>query len=252
MTQGPPTVGPPTVGGRRLAVVIGSSLTAHPFPVDATHRVVVAGVDGSDRTVAVDECDGVLVLMRHGADGTVPAHLVDHHAHVRALCALGAQRVLAVGSGGGLRPEYGPGTVVVPDDFLALTTYPTFHTTTAGYRMAGFDAPWRARVLDAWRTATGRAPIDGGTYAMVRGPRFETRAEIRLLATQADVVGMTIPAECILAGEAGLAYAAVCRIDNLGNGIAGHHLEVAEYVDHAAAGADALGADLRAVVAALH
>jgi 5'-methylthioadenosine phosphorylase len=170
----------------------------------------------------------------------VPAHLVDHHANVRALCAVGCDRVLALGSGGGLRPELGPGTVVAPDDFLALTTYPTFHDTTDGYAMAAFDPAWRAAVVAAWP-----APIvDGGTYAMVRGPRFETRAEIRLLATQADVVGMTIPAECILAGEAGLAYAAVCKVDNLANGVAGHELTVDEYRDNAVADAGSFAADV--------
>jgi 5'-methylthioadenosine phosphorylase len=86
---------------------------------------------------------------------------------------------------------------------------------------------------------------------MVRGPRFETPAEIRLLAQHADVVGMTIPAECILAGEAGLAYAAVCKIDNLANSVAGHALRVADYVDNAAAGAASLSRDLVRVVDAL-
>ncbi len=242
----------PIVTGRRLAVVVGSSLRTHPFPARLTHRVSVLGVDDRPCTVHVDEVDDdVLVLMRHGADGSVPAHLVDHHAHVRALCALGCDRVLALGSGGGLRPDLGPGACVLLDDFLALTTYPTFHVTTDGYRMAGFDAPWRSLVLDAWRSATGTPIVDGGTYAMTQGPRFETRAEIRLLAQHADVVGMTIPAECILAGEAGLAYAAVCKVDNLANGVAGHLLQVAEYVDNAAAGAASLSHDLVGLVDAL-
>lgn len=242
----------PVVTGRRLAVVIGSSLLAHPFPVRLTHRISVLGVDERPCTVHVDEVDDdVVVLLRHGPDGTVPAHLVDHHAHVRALCALGCDRVLAIGSGGGLRPELGPGTCVAPDDFLALTTHPTFHVTTDGYRMAGFDPAWRTAVLAAWRAATDTPIVDGGTYAMVRGPRFETRAEIRLLAQHADVVGMTIAAECVLAGEAGLAYAAVCKVDNLANGIAGHELQVAEYVANAAAGAASLSHDLLRLVGAL-
>ena len=242
----------PAVRGNRLAVVIGSSLRTNPFAVTGSHNVEVVGADGHRASVAVDESgDDVVVLMRHGAEGTVPAHLVDHHAHIRALCEMGCDRVLAVGSGGGLKPALGPGTVLAPDDLLALTTYPTFHTTTDGYRMAGFDVAWRSRVVDAWRSAASTPIVDGGTYAMVRGPRFETRAEIRLLAGFADVVGMTIPAECVLAGEAGLAYAAVCKVDNLANGVAGHDLQVAEYVANAAAAAVTLIDDLMTVVAAL-
>jgi 5'-methylthioadenosine phosphorylase len=150
-----------------------------------------------------------------------------------------------------MQPNLGPGTVVVPDDFLALTTYPTFHTTTDGYAMAGFDPVWRASVVDAWRAHAAAPIVDGGTYAMVRGPRFETKAEIRLLAAYADVVGMTVPAECVLAGESGLAYAAICKIDNLANGVAGHDLAVDEYWDNARLGAVDFAADVGRVLMAL-
>lgn len=240
----------PAVRGDRLALIIGSSLLVQPFRVVDRYEVLVPGSTGAPRTVTVDDCGDVLVLIRHG-DGTVPAHLVDHHAHVRALCALGVNRVIATGSGGGLRPELGPGTTLVPDDVLALTTYPTFHTTTAGYRMPGFDAPWRTAVLDAWNAVAERPAVDGGTYAMVRGPRFETRAEIRLLAQFADVVGMTLPAEMVLAGEAGLAYAAIVKVDNLANGVAGHDLTVEEYRTNADAAAERFIADLTGLIARL-
>ena len=53
--------------------------------------------------------------------------------------------------------------------------------------------------------------------------------ELRLLAAHADLVGMTMASECIVAGELGLSYAAVCvvvnhaagRGDSAENGIAG-------------------------------
>lgn len=230
--------------------MIGSSFESNPFAMRQTFELDVEGADGSTRGIEIDDCGDFVVLLRHGRAGTVPAHLVDHHAHIRALCAAGCSRVLAIGSGGGLRAELGPGRVVAPDDFLALTTYPTFHTTTDGYAMPGFDTEWRREVVDAWMGAAATPIIDGGTYAMVRGPRFETKAEIRLLAAHADIVGMTLAAECILAREAGLAYAAVCRVDNLANGIGGHDLEVEEYRANARAFADAFAADIRATLAA--
>ena len=61
--------------------------------------------------------------------------------------------------------------------------------------------------------------VDGGVYWQAFGPRFETPAEIRLIAQYADVVGMTMASECIVAGELGLSYAAVCIVDNLANGL---------------------------------
>lgn len=238
----------PSPRGDRLAVVIGSSLAAHPFAGTTLRRLTVEGHDGRPVEVQLHERDGLVVLMRHGTEGTVPAHLVDHHAHVRALSEAGCDRVLALGSAGGLHGHLGPGTVLVPDDFLALTTYPTFHGTTDGYRMAAIDMAWRSQVIEAWQGATATSFVDGGTYAMVRGPRFETPAEIRLLAAFADLVGMTWPAECILAGEAGLPYAVVCKVDNLANGVEGHATSVEEYRERTAADAGRLAADLVAVV----
>ncbi len=75
-----------------------------------------------------------------------------------------------------------------------------------------------SEVLAAWR-ASGGELRDGGVYWQTIGPRFETPAEIRLIAAHADLVGMTIASECIVAGELGLAYAAICVVDNLANGI---------------------------------
>ena len=70
---------------------------------------------------------------------------------------------------------------------------------------------------------------DGGIYWESVGPRFETRAEIRLIAGHADVIGMTIASECVIAGELELPYAAVCIVDNLANGIGEHELTVEEF-----------------------
>ncbi len=190
-----------------------------------------------------------IVLLRHGAEGTIPAHRVDHHANIRKpCCEAGCDRIVALGSVGGLRTTLGPGTIIAPDDFLALATYPTFHDDTLGYAVPGFDATWRRAVVAQWSSSI----VDGGTYAQVGGPRFETPAEIRLLATFADVVGMTIAAECVLAGEAGLAYAAVCKVDTLANGIApGAPSVLDQYRDNAAAGADQFAAEVTALISAM-
>ncbi len=240
----------PGISGDRLGVVIGSSLTAHPFAGTTSRRLTVDG-HGGPAEVELHERGDLVVVMRHGPGGRVPAHLVDHHANVRALCEAGCDRVLALGSAGGLHGHLGPGTVVVPDDFISLGRQPTFHDTTEGYRMPAIDPAWRGEVLAAWARSTTTPAVDGGTYAMVRGPRFETPAEIRLLATFADLVGMTWPAELVLACEAGLRYAVVCKVDNLANGVEGHRASVEEYLARTEADAERLGADLVAVVDAL-
>jgi 5'-methylthioadenosine phosphorylase len=169
------------------------------------------------------------VLRRHGDTSEyVLPHEVDHVANMRALAAAGCDRVLAVASVGGLRAELDPGTLVCPDDLIALDSAPT--TALAGpasHRAPAFDRAWRERVVGALRE-TGTAVRDGGVYWQATGPRLETPAEIRLIAPHADVIGMTIGSECAVAGELGLRYAALCVVDNLANGVGATELTLAE------------------------
>src|SRR4029078_7836435 len=82
------------------------------------------------------------------------------------------------------------------------------------HRVPGFDPGWRATLLEAL-DAAGTEAIREGVYWQTRGPRLETPAEVRLIAAHADVVGMTVASECVIAGELGLRYATLCVVDNL-------------------------------------
>lgn len=188
----------------RLALVAGSSL----------------------RGIDLPEGDWELV-QRHGeAVGYVLPHRIDHVANMRSLAETGCDRVLAVSSVGGLREELGPGTLLCPDDFIALDAEPlTALEGAAAHRVPGFDAAWRRRVLVALE---GEDVRGGGVYWQARGPRLETPAEVRLAAAHADVIGMTVASECVVAGELGLAYAALCIVDNLANGIADSELRLGQ------------------------
>jgi 5'-methylthioadenosine phosphorylase len=244
--------GAPRATGDRLGLVVGSGMTGSTFAVTA-HTIdrTVPGADGDDRFVLLEDCGGFVLLRRHASTGeTVPAHRVDHHANIRALAEAGCSHILALSSVGSLRPDWGVGTVVVPDDFLAFDAYPSFYDDVRGHGVPGFDPAWRATVLEAWQQAAasgGAVAHDGGVYAQTRGPRFETPAEVRMLAQHAHLVGMTVAHEAILAREAGLAYAAVCKVDNLGNGLDVDLLTVEDYHDNTAATLD----DFVAVVAAV-
>lgn len=173
------------------------------------------------------------LLQRHGeAAAYVLPHRIDHLANMRALVEAGCDRVLAIGSVGGLRAELPPGTMLVPDDFIALDAEPlSLLEGESAHRTAGFDPGWRRRVFDAF-AKTSADPHDGGVYWHATGPRFETPAEVRLIAAHADVVGMTIGLECPAACELGLGYAALCVVDNLANGVGEAELGV-EAIDEA-------------------
>jgi 5'-methylthioadenosine phosphorylase len=233
----------------RLAVVGGHTILGlDPHGVLGTagcvRRVPVPG-----GPVTLVDAGRVVLLQRHGAGSYVPAHRLDHHAHARALVAAGCDRVLAVASVGSLRRDLDVGATLVLDDFVGLAVQPeSGFADERGHCVPGFDASWRARVQATWAAHAPDPPLDGGVYWQTRGPRFETPAEVRFLATFADVVGMTVASECVAFRERGLAYAAVCVVDNLANGIADHELTVEEFEAGKRANERALVATLRGAV----
>jgi 5'-methylthioadenosine phosphorylase len=190
-------------------------------------------------------------LQRHGADRYVLPHRIDHLANMRSLVDVGCDRVLALGSVGGLQPELGPGTFVCPDDFVALGAGPVHFDDERAHSVPGFDLSWRRRVVHAWRDQVGSQIVDGGVYWQAPGPRLETPAEIRLMATHAQVVGMTIASECVAARDLGLAYAAICVVENLANGVGGRDLTAEELLAGRAANREAVARALQRLVPAL-
>jgi 5'-methylthioinosine phosphorylase len=172
------------------------------------------------------ERDDVVLMQRHGSKKYTTAAQIDHARNFTALEALGVDRVLAIASVGGLRPELGVGTFLCPDDFIALHLGLSLSDGQEGERVPGFDRAWRRRIYDAWTRVAKPTLRDGGVYWQAIGPRFETPAEVRLIAAHADVVGMTVASEAIVAGELGIAYAAICIVDNLANGIGADVLSV--------------------------
>jgi 5'-methylthioinosine phosphorylase len=221
----------------RLAVILGSSATG----------------PGGDAVTVAAERRGVVVLQRHGGAGGayVLPHRIDHVANLRSLLAAGCDRVLSICSVGSLDAEIEVGDFVCPHDFIALQVTVSALDDPRAHATPGFDPEWRDEVLAAWRGAGVSPARDGGVYWQTNGPRFETAAEIALIGAHADVVGMTLASECVVAGELGLRCAAVCVVDNLANGVGAAPLSPAEVERHRERNATRLAAALDAVLPAL-
>ncbi|HEX3239054.1 MAG TPA: MTAP family purine nucleoside phosphorylase [Solirubrobacterales bacterium] len=216
----------------RLAVILGSN---------------ALGPGGGEIAAAAAE-QGAAIVQRHDSSAEyVLPHQIDHAANLRALVEQGCDRVLAIASVGSLKAELPVGSLVCPDDFIALHLGVSIFADQRAHTAPAFDARWRAEVLEAWG-ADGAAPHNGGVYWQAIGPRFETAAEIRMIAPHADVVGMTVASECIVAGELGLDYAALCMVDNLANGLGDGKLSVPEMEADRLANATTLREGLAAVL----
>ncbi|MBM6405991.1 S-methyl-5'-thioinosine phosphorylase [Phycicoccus sp. CSK15P-2] len=169
----------------------------------------------------------VVFLARHGPGHSVPPHLVNYRANVRALADLGARDVVAVNVTGSVDPDLEPGDLLCLDDFVDFTKQRplTFHDGSGPEGVVHtdvstpYDPDLRREILDA-AAAVGTPVRDGGVYAAFEGPRFETAAEIRLARLAgADVAGMTGVPEVVLAREAGLRYAALSLVVNPATGV---------------------------------
>ena len=183
------------------------------------------GAPSDPLTVAHVAGRAVAFLPRHGRDHRFPPHQIPYRANLWALRELGVRQILAPCAVGGLLPELGPGTFVLPDQLVDRTTSRTQTFYDAGAVHVNFAEPY---------CPTGRATVrkvaheqdlaftDGGTMVVIEGPRFSTRAESRWYANLGGtVVNMTGHPEAVLARELGICYTAIALVTDHDAGVEG-------------------------------
>jgi len=190
-------------------------------------------------TAVVIRTDRFLYIQRHGAaDGThIPPHLINNQANLRALQELGADVVIGINSTGSLHTRLKPGTLIIPDDFIALSGTPTTVTDRAFHIIPALSDEIRQGLIAA-AVQCGTDVVREGIYWQTTGPRLETKAEIRMMARHADIVGMTMASEAVVACELGVPYAAICSVDNYCHGIVKKPLTIDEIIEGARRNAD--------------
>ncbi len=177
----------------------------------------------------------VVFLARHGRTHSVPPHRVNYRANIWALKELGANRVLATAAVGSLNPDFRPGELVLPDQFLDFTKNRpgTFYDDRVVH--TDFTEPYCPALRAALEGSAGELGVplhNGGCYVGTEGPRFETPAEIAAYRRLGgDLVGMTGLPEVVLARELGLCYATVAIVTNFAAGISTTALSHQEVLD---------------------
>ncbi|MBA2456328.1 MAG: S-methyl-5'-thioadenosine phosphorylase [Nocardioidaceae bacterium] len=206
-----------------IAVIGGSGFAT--FLPDAERVPVDTPYGSPSADVLVAEVDGraVAFLPRHGPGHRYPAHAINYRANLWALRSLGVRRVLAPCAVGSLRPELGPGSLVVPDQLVDRTTRRVQTYFDSGACHVGFADPYctelRGSLLDVIG-AEHRDVTDGGVMVVIEGPRFSTRAESRSYAAQGwSLVNMTGHPEAVLARELAMCYTALALVTDLDAGL---------------------------------
>ena len=163
--------------------------------------------------------DGVqcVFLPRHGRGHRLsPTHL-NYRANIDALKRAGVTHVISMSAVGSLKAELPPGHFVVVDQFIdrSFAREKSFfgEGCVAHVSMAHPVCPMLGDVLEASAGAAGLPVVRGGTYLVMEGPQFSTKAESELYRTWGcSVIGMTNMPEAKLAREAELHYATVAMV----------------------------------------
>jgi 5'-methylthioadenosine phosphorylase len=178
-------------------------------------------------------------LPRHGAGHTVPPHLINYRANIKALKLLGVSKILATGAVGSLDLTYQPGDFVLIDQFIDFTksrAMTFYEGGKQGVMHVDLTEPYcpEIRQLLVKAAAAAEVPLKskGVTYICTEGPRFETPAEINMYGRLGgQVVGMTSVPEVILAREAEICYATIGMVTNYAAGISPNPLTHQEVVE---------------------
>lgn len=172
-------------------------------------------------TIVTGELSGVRVafLPRHGRGHRIMPTDIPVRANIWALKSLGVEHIIAINSVGSFKKEIAPGHLLIPDQLIDRTSRRVNSFFGDGVvAHIGFAEPFcpnMRQILDACAREAGATVHDGGTYVVMEGPAFSTRAESRLHKSWgADVIGMTALPEAKLAREAEICYAVIaCSTD---------------------------------------
>jgi 5'-methylthioadenosine phosphorylase len=205
---------PPVIG-----IIGGSGIYEIDGLKNAVWRRVESPFGAPSDELLFGELDGqqLVFLPRHGRGHKLPPSGLNFRANIDALKRAGVTEVLSLSAVGSLREDLPPGTFVIVDQFIDRT-----FAREKSFFGAGMVAhvsvadPVCARLGDALQAAAGELDLPArraGTYVVMEGPQFSTRAESQLYRSWGcDVVGMTNMPEAKLAREAEICYATVAMV----------------------------------------
>ena len=200
--------------------------------------------------------DGVrcVFLPRHGRGHPAPPSALNYRANIDALKRSGVTEIISLSAVGSLREDLPPGHFVIVDQFIDRTfarEKSFFGTGCVAHVSAAHPVcPRLGDALEGAARGLGLPVSRGGTYLVMEGPQFSTRAESELYRQWGcSVIGMTNMPEAKLAREAELCYATVAMVTDFDCWHPDHgHVTVEQVVKVLLANADQARSLVRTVV----
>ena len=231
-----------------VAVVLGSGLGDF---ADTLHNKVVipyneiphfhqSAVPGHAGNLVLGELDGLHLACMQGRFHFYEGHTMQDVTYpLRVFKKLGARFMLVTNAAGGINPNFKPGTLMLISDHLNLTGDNPLvgkNWDDLGPRFPDMTDAYNADLRKLAKKSAGNINVHlaEGIYAGMRGPTYETPAEIRMLKTLgADAVGMSTVPEVIVANHMKIKTIGISCITNLAAGISKEKLDHAEVMETA-------------------
>ena len=245
-----------------VGIVLGSGLGD--FVGEVEERVVipyaelegfpVPGVSGHTGSLVLGRIAGTPVAVLAGR-----GHYYEHgrsdvmRPALETLKALGADTLILTNAAGSLRPEIGPGAVMLITDHINFANRNPLIGEPSEARFVGLTQAYDSGLQQAARDAAGSGGLTlaEGVYIWLSGPSFETPAEIRAARILgADAAGMSTVPEVILARFLGMRVLAFSVVTNYAAGMTGAELSHEETKEVAPLGGRKLARLLKQMFAA--
>ena len=218
----------------RLALILGSGLGDIAEQLESSVAVPFSDLPDWPQATVQGHIGRILVGHWHGVElACLQGRLHYYEGHpaaqlslpVRTLHALGCRDLLLTNAAGSLRPDMGPGSLMLITDHINWAGVNPLigpNEDALGSRFFDLSQAWDADLSQSLRRAAIDTGVEmrEGVYLMCSGPNFETPAEIRAFARLgADAVGMSTVPECLVARHCGMRVAGISSITNLAAGL---------------------------------
>ncbi len=165
----------------------------------------------------------IFFINRHGENENLPPHNISYRANIKAFKSCNIENIISIFSVGSLKKKIKTGDILIPDDFIDFTKsrcQTFFEKDRIHVDMNNpFCPSLRKLLIKSCENFDNIKTHDKGVYITTEGPRLETASEINFFSNYADVVGMTLNPEIVLAREQGICYASICVVCNMAAGL---------------------------------
>ncbi|MFH1223125.1 MAG: purine-nucleoside phosphorylase [Pseudomonadota bacterium] len=224
----------------KYVVVLGSGLSDVLSDVEVVRSVPYVSIHGIPKPT-VSGHKGVLEIVKyknkkifvmrgrfHLYEGNSPD---DSVRLLRALALLGVRTAFLTNAAGSTSLKNKPGDLLILKDHLNMTNLTPLSSSEGaalGAKFLDMSEPYSEELQKKIKQAANKLKIktSTGVYACMRGPQYETQAEVKMLKILgADAAGMSTVPEVIALRQLGVKIACITTITNYGTGVKkGKHL----------------------------